>query len=170
MMTNSNEEEQDCTPVREQPAGCEGNEQLGLEAELLREHELYLRTLADLDNYRRRVERERASSARAGKRELVLPLLEVLTDFDRAVEHLGNVPEWLSSGFVAIYRRLHGILQAQGIEPYESIGERFDPVRHEAVDLMESQGMEPGIVVAELSRGYRWGSEVLQPARVRVSQ
>jgi molecular chaperone GrpE len=169
-MANSSEDKEEMGPGRERPAGSEGTEHERLKAELSREHEMYLRTLADFDNYRRRVERERAGLARAGKRELVLPLLDVLADFDRALEHLGDVPEWMSSGFVAIYRRLTGILQAQGIVPYESLGARFDPVRHEAAGLAESQDVEPGTVVAELSRGYRWGDEVLRPARVRVSQ
>ena len=169
-MENSSEDKAEMGRGSERPAGAEGTEHERLKAELSREHELYLRTLADFDNYRRRVERERAGSAHAGKRELVLPLLEVLADFDRALEHLGDVPEWMSSGFVAIYRRLNSILQAQGIVPYESLGDRFDPARHEAVGLTESQDVEPGTVVAELSRGYRWGDKVLRPARVRVAQ
>jgi molecular chaperone GrpE len=147
----------------------EVNDNERLKAELKREHELCLRALADFDNYRRRMERERAGSIQAGKRELVLLLLDVLADFDRALEHLGDVPEWMSSGFVSIYRRLNSILQSQGIVPYPSLGERFDPVRHEAVDLTESQDVDPGTVVEELSRGYRWGDEVLRPARVRVA-
>ena len=169
-MENSSEDKEEMGPGSKRPAGAEGIEHERLKAELSREHELHLRTLADFDNYRRRVERERTVSAHAGKRELVLPLLEVLADFDRALEHLGDVPEWMSSGFVAIYRRLNSILQAQGIVPYESLGDRFDPVRHEAVGLTESRDVEPGTVVAELSRGYRWGDEVLRPARVRVAQ
>ena len=169
-MENSSEDKEEMGRGSEHAAGAEGTEHERLKAELSREHELYLRTLADFDNYRRRIERERAGSAQAGKRELVLPLLEVLADFDRALEHLGDVPEWMSSGFVAIYRRLNSSLQAQGIVPYESLGDRFDPVRHEAVGLTESHDVEPGTVVAELSRGYRWGDEVLRPARVRVAQ
>ena len=94
----------------------------------------------------------------------------MLADFDRALGHLGDVPEWMSSGFVAIYRRLNSILQAQGIVPYESLGDRFDPVRHDAIGLTESRDVEPGTVVAELSRGYCWGDEVLRLARVRVAQ
>jgi len=162
--------EGEMAPDSETEVAAEGAEHARLEADLRREHELYLRALADFDNYRRRVERERTSSARAGKRELVLPLLEVMGDFDRALEHLDAVPEWMSSGFVAIYRRLQGILQSQGIVPYESVGDRFDPERHEAAGLTESQDVESGTVVAELSRGYRWGDEVLRPARVRVAQ
>jgi len=169
-MANSSENKEAMGPGSERPAGAEGTEHERLKAELSREHEMYLRTLADFDNYRRRVERERAGSAHAGKRELVLPLLEVLADFDRALEHLGDVPEWMSSGFVAIHRRLNSILRAQGIVPYESLGERFDPVLHEAAGVTESPDVEPGTVVAELSRGYRWGDEVLRPAQVRVAQ
>jgi molecular chaperone GrpE len=169
-MENSSEDKEEQGRGSERPAGAEETEHERLKAELSREHDRYLRTLADFDNYRRRIERERAGSAHAGKRELVLPLLEVLADFDRALEHLNDVPEWMSSGFVAIYRRLNSILQAQGIVPYESLGDRFDPVWHEAVGLTESHDVEPGTVVAELSRGYRWGDEVLRPARVRVAQ
>jgi molecular chaperone GrpE len=170
MMANRSEDKEEITPAGSDHAGVEGAEFERLKAGLTREHELYLRTLADFDNYRRRVERERASSAHAGKRDLVLPLLEVMDDFDRALEHLGDAPEWASSGFDAIYRRLNSILQSHGIMPYESLGDRFDPVRHEAIDLTKNQGVEPGIVVAELNRGYRWGDEVLRPARVRVAQ
>lgn len=170
MMANRSEDKVEITPAGERSAGAEDAEHARLKAELSREHELYLRALADFDNYRRRTERERTSSAHAGKRDLVLPLLEVLDDFDRALEHLGDAPEWASSGFDAIYRRLNSILQAQGIVPYESVGDRFDPVRHEAVGLTDDEDVEPGTVIAELNRGYRWGDEVLRPARVRVAQ
>jgi molecular chaperone GrpE len=169
-MKNCSEENEDMGRGGVRPAGVEDTEYERLKADLSREHDLYLRTLADFDNYRRRIVRERAVSAKEGKRELVLPLLDVLEDFDRALEHLEDVPEWMSSGFVAIYKRLNSILQAHGIVSYESIGEIFDPVLHEAVGLTDSPGIEPGTVVAELSRGYRWGDEVLRPARVRVAQ
>jgi molecular chaperone GrpE len=169
-MANSREDKERMVPGGERPAGVEGDEYERLKAEISHEHALFLRTLADFDNYRRRVERERTVSAHADKRELILPLLEVLDDFDRALEHMGDAPEWMSSGFGAIYRRLNSIIQAQGIVPYESLGDRFDPVRHEAVGLMEEQGVEPGTVIAELNRGYCWGNTVLRPARVRVAQ
>ena len=169
-MTNRSENKKETAPGSESPADVESPECERLKVELTREHDLYLRTLADFDNYRRRIERERAGSAHAGKRELILPLLEVLDDFNRALEHLDNAPEWMSSGFDAIYRRLNSIIQAQGIAPYQSVGEIFDPLRHEAVGLAENQEVEPGTVVAELNRGYCWGDEVLRPARVRVAQ
>ena len=169
-MKNSSEEKEGVGQVSASPTCALDAEHEQLKAELSREHELYLRTLADFDNYRRRVERERAGAAQAGKRELVLPLLEVMADFDRAFEHLADAPEWVSSGFVAIYRRLNSILQAQDIVSFESLGDRFDPVKHDAIGVTESKDVDSGTVVAQLSRGYRWGNEVLRPARVRVAQ
>jgi molecular chaperone GrpE len=91
----------------------EENERLN--HELRREHEMYIRNLADFDNYRRRVERERAQAARAGKRELVLPLLEVMDDFERAIERAKNDPQLEAAGFRAVYSRLAGLLAAQGV-------------------------------------------------------
>ena len=141
-----------------------------LKEDLRREHEIYLRNLADFDNYRRRVERERASVAQAGKREMVLPLLDVLDDFERALEHIDEAPDSVSAGLVAIHRRLAGLLEAQGVTPFESVGQPFDPALHEAVGSVESDEQQSGAVLDELRRGYRWGEELLRPARVRVAR
>ena len=141
-----------------------------LKEDLRREHEIYLRNLADFDNYRRRVERERASVAQAGKREMVLSLLDVLDDFERALEHIDEAPDSVSAGLVAIHRRLAGLLEAQGVTPFESVGQPFDPALHEAVGSVESDEQQSGAVLDELRRGYRWGEELLRPARVRVAR
>jgi molecular chaperone GrpE len=150
-------------------------ERLTAENELLREgqrreHEMYLRTLADFDNYRNRIERERATAANAGKREIVLSILNVLDDFERALEHIEESPESVSAGLRAIHRRLAGVLEAEGVTPFDSVGHQFDPSMHEAVGSIESDEQESGTVLDELSRGYRWGNELLRPSRVRVSR
>jgi molecular chaperone GrpE len=62
------------------------------------------------------------------------------------------------------------LLQAQGVAPFESVGHPFDPALHEAVGSEESHEQEPGIVLDELSTGYRWGDDLLRPARVRVAR
>jgi molecular chaperone GrpE len=141
-----------------------------LKEELRREHEIYMRNLADFDNYRRRVERERAGAAQAGRREMVLSLLDVLDDFERALEHMDEAPASVSAGLSAIYRRLAGLLESQGVIPFESVGQPFDPALHEALGSVESDEQEPGVVLDEVSRGYRWGEELLRPARVRVAR
>lgn len=141
-----------------------------LKEELRREHEMYLRALADFDNFRRRVERERSTAARSGKREILLPLLEVLDGFDRALDHLRGAPSSMSEGFQAIHRKLLGLLEAHGVVPLKSLGETFNPELHEAMGSVQSEEYEPGAVAEEVQRGYRWGNDVLRPARVRVAQ
>lgn len=141
-----------------------------LKAELRREHDMYVRNLADFDNYRRRVERERAQAAQAGKREVILPLLEVMDDFERALQYTNEDAPSLVTGLHAIHRRLTGLLGAQGVTSFDSRGKHFNPLLHDAIGLVASENTEPGIVIEELSRGWRWGDELLRPARVRVAQ
>jgi molecular chaperone GrpE len=141
-----------------------------LRQELAREHDMYLRSLADFDNYRRRVERDRATAGRAGKREIMLPLLEVLDGFDRALSHMNEAPPGLAVGLQALHRKLLGLLEAQGVTPLTTVGETFNPALHEAMGSVDSEDVESGAVAEELQRGYRWGDEVIRPARVRVAR
>jgi molecular chaperone GrpE len=141
-----------------------------LKQELQREHELYLRALADYDNYRRRTERERSQAARSGKRELILSLLDVLDGFDRALQHMSDAPTSISEGVEALHRKFLSLLQAQGVTPMLTVGEVFNPEVHDAIGLVKSEDVQPGTVAEEVQRGYRWGDEVLRPARVRVAQ
>jgi molecular chaperone GrpE len=141
-----------------------------LKQELSRERDLRLRALADFDNYRKRVQREGDSAARAGKRQLVLALLDVMDDFERALAYADSAPGSVLMGARVIHQRLMSLLQTQGVVPYTSAGQPFDPALHEAVDVTGTDQAAPGVVLNELSRGYRWGDEVLRPARVRVAQ
>jgi molecular chaperone GrpE len=144
------------------------NEQL--KEDLRSEHEIYLRSVADFENFRRRIEREEAASALKGKREIVLSLLEILDDFEHALAHIDRSPASVSAGLRAIHRRLVALLEVQGVTPFASLGQPFDPALHEAVGSEESAQQEPGTVLDELSTGYRWGDELLRPARVRVAR
>jgi len=141
-----------------------------LKQELSRARDLHLRALADFDNYRKRVQRDQDSTAQAGKRQLVLPLLDVLDDFERALAYANTAPESVLAGARVIHQRLTDLLQAQGIVPYTSAGQPFDATLHEAVDAVKTDQAPPGVVLDELSHGYRWGDQVLRPARVRVAQ
>ncbi len=141
-----------------------------LKAELQREHDALLRSLADFDNYRRRVERDRLSAARSGKRDIILRLLDVLDGFDLALAHMDGAPASIATGVQALQRKLLGILEAEGVMPMESVGESFDPRFHDAVGVVKSDEYESGAVAEELQRGYRWGDDMLRPARVRVAQ
>jgi molecular chaperone GrpE len=141
-----------------------------LKEELRHEHDALLRALADFDNYRRRVERDRASAARSGKRDVILSLLEVLDGFDRALNHIDDAPSSVAQGVQAIHRNLLGVLERHGVTRFDSLGEPFDPRFHDAIGTVDSDEVESGTVADELQRGYRWGDQVLRPARVRVAQ
>jgi molecular chaperone GrpE len=141
-----------------------------LKEEARHEHDMYLRALADFENYRRRVERDRSTAARSGKREVLLPLLDVLDGFDRALDHIGDQSSSVAQGLRALHRKMLAVLEAQGVTPFQSVGEAFNPEVHDAIGSVESDEFESGAVADELQRGYRWGDDVLRPARVRVSQ
>jgi molecular chaperone GrpE len=141
-----------------------------LEADLRRERDLHLRALADFDNYRRRVERDREKTAAAARRDIILPLLEVLDNFDRALPYISAAPSSLAGGVQAIHRRLLDLLDAQEVSSFETVGEPFDPAIHEAIGAVESEDYPSGIVTDEVQRGYRLGNELLRPARVRIAR
>jgi molecular chaperone GrpE len=140
-----------------------------LKEQLRHEHEMYLRALADFDNYRRRVERERGSAAATGRREIVLSLLEIVDNFELALQHIEEAPSSLAEGLKTIYRKLLSLLERQGITRIQSVLESFDPRLHEATGSVRSDEHKPGTVVEEVQKGYRWGDELLRPARVRVA-
>jgi molecular chaperone GrpE len=148
--------------------GTEPSELERLKQELDNEHQMYLRSLADFDNYRRRVERDRASAAIESKRGIILSLIDLLDSFDRALPHLTDAAS--SEGVRAIYRQLTGLLGAHGVTPFETIGAAFNPELHEAIGFSVSDKHPPGTVTEEVRRGYRWSEGLLRPARVRVSQ
>ena len=151
----------------------EGSELLELEVERLQEElaaerERGLRTLADFDNYRRRVRRDRADAEQAGKRDIILALLDVMDDFDRALAHVSDAPDAVADGLRLIHQRLSRVLDSNGVTPFQSVGEQFDPTVHEAISVVESDGHESDTVYEEERRGYLWKGELLRPARVIV--
>ena len=130
----------------------------------------YLRLLAEFQNYRRRTERERSKMAEGAKRGIILSLLEVIDDFERALEYSSGNRSPLAEGMKSIYRKLLGILDAEGVVPFQSLGEMFDPTVHEAVASVSTEAYAPGVVAQEQRRGYRQGDTLLRPARVIVSR
>jgi molecular chaperone GrpE len=141
-----------------------------LQAQLRIEHEMYLRSLADFDNYRRRMERDVASSVERGKRDLIFSFLEIMDSFERALQQAGGASAPLVEGLEATHRKTLAFLQTNGITPYKSAGEMFNPALHEAVATVSDSQYAPGMVIDELQRGYRSGEAVLRPALVRVSK
>lgn len=155
-------------PVSEDAAVEAGLE--GPQAELQQERERHLRTRADFENFRRRVERDRDGAAREAKRELLKALVELADGFDRARLHVADSPDSVAAGLDRMQRQLGSLLEAEGVQSFASVGERFDPARHEALATVRDRGAAEGTVVDEAARGYLWNDALLRPARVRVAE
>jgi molecular chaperone GrpE len=152
-------------PVSSEPAEVER-----LRAELQREHDRHLRTEADFESFRRRVERDRDVAVRHGKRELLLALVDLADGFDRALAFVDDSKDSVVIGLLAMQRRLSSLLDAEGVKSFESVGQVFDPTRHEAIATVRDAAGAVGTVVDEAGRGYLWNDELLRAARVRVAE
>jgi molecular chaperone GrpE len=144
----------------------------GTRDELAELKDLYLRTLADFDNYRKRVDRERDEIGRAGKKELLLGIIDIVDNFERAVASAASPDDErdpFRAGVLAINRQMQRLLGQNGVERFESVGARFDPERHEAVGTTAAPGTPADTVVAEERPGYLWNGKLLRPARVFVA-
>lgn len=144
------------------------DEVVRLKGKLATERDRSLRLLAEFDNYRRRTNEERAFMEEAGKREILLALLDVMDDFDRALLHVGTAPDAVADGLKLIRQRLSDVLHANGVTPFDSEGQTFDPTIHEAMTMIDSDGGESGTVYAEARRGYFMNGKLLRPALVAV--
>ena len=120
------------------------HEAVWLNEELASERERGVRLLVEFDNYRRRTRQEHALAEQNGKREVLLALLDVMDDFDRALLHLGEAPDAVVKGLTLIHQRFSDVLQANTVKPFDSEGELFDPTVHEA--MIDSAGEESGTV------------------------
>jgi molecular chaperone GrpE len=140
-----------------------------LDTELEEERDQRLRVLAEFDNYRRRTRQELAVAQQNGKREVLLAFLDVIDDFDRAMLHAGETSDAIIDGLQLIRRRFNDVLLANGVTPFDSEGQPFDPMIHEAMSVIDADdGRESGTVYAEERRGYLINGELLRPARVVV--
>jgi molecular chaperone GrpE len=140
-----------------------------LEQALAEERQARLRALADFENYRRRVDREAGVARRAGRSDVLRPLLEILDNVERAVAAGSTDPAFLR-GVEAIREQLRRTLHGLGVEPIPGVGTPFDPRIHEAMGVVSTAAHRPDTVVAELRRGYLLEGEVLRPSQVLVAR
>jgi molecular chaperone GrpE len=135
-------------------------------------HEDYVRALADFENYRRRVERDMEVSRRLALEQLMLDLVPVMDNFERAVAaaQTGVSVDSVRKGMELIQRQLSDALCKHGLSEYTCVGEEFDPRRAEAIGFVHSADHAPNTVVAEHCHGYACGERVLRPARVTVAK
>jgi len=171
-----NEQTADASPAEPEPAKEPETADLTVEEQLAKAKEdaekyqnNWTRAVADLQNYKRRTEQERDEARRFASVSLLINLLPVLDDFERAFATLDSRMRrnmtWFD-GIEMIYRKLGALLDNAGVKPIQADGQKFDPNFHEAVQHVE--GEEDGKVVAEVQRGYMLHDRVLRPAMVVV--
>jgi molecular chaperone GrpE len=139
-----------------------------LEQDLKSEHDLYLRALADFDNYRRRIDRERAHLGTETLRSFAIGLLDVVDDLERFLDSVKGEKSPLIEGIRVLHQKMMTLLEKEGIHPFESLGKEFDPAIHEVAATAPADEKTQGAIVQEVRRGYKFKDDLLRPARVVV--
>lgn len=140
-----------------------------LKAELDHVRDIYLRKLAEFDNFRKRVEREREDNRLAGVEEMVRELLPVLDNFERALQHATDDSDAFREGVEMIAKQLLDTLERRGVQEVNPVGKPFDPELHEAVQRVEDGEHPPGTVAWVMLKGYTMGDRLVRPAMVGVA-
>lgn len=153
-------------------APVEVDETAALKEELEAEQNKYLRLLADYDNFKRRSQKDRQDAEKFRSQSLLVDLLPVLDNFDRAlsVETKSEESASLLKGVEMVQKSLIEAVKREGLVEIKALGEPFDPNFHQAVMQEKDETAEPGIVLMELQKGYTLKGRVLRPAMVKVNE
>ncbi|MBU5440436.1 MULTISPECIES: nucleotide exchange factor GrpE [unclassified Paenibacillus] len=130
-----------------------------------------LRAQADFDNFRKRTLKEKEELAKYASMKLIDQLLPVVDNFERALQAGQDNPEMssFSKGVDMIFRQFLQVLEQEGLQAMNAVGQPFNPEFHQAIMQVESDDHEEGIVVEEVQKGYMLKDKVLRPAMVKVS-
>lgn len=132
----------------------------------------YTRLVAEFDNYKKRTDKEYISLIQNANEKLITDLLPVVDDLERSLDHLKeeNDFEVMLNGFQLIHKNLFSLLEKQGLKPMKSIGEEFDPEKHDALMQVENDDVKSNKVVDEHLKGYLFNDKVIRHAQVVVSK
>ena len=142
-----------------------------LEAKAGEEHDKWLRSVAEFENYRKRTRKEWDLLKQQSKAEVILEILNVVDDFERAfaVEDSGESNDFVA-GFRLIYNNLIQVLERTGVHEFVALHEPFDPRFHMAVGQVEREGLAAGLVAEVVQKGYHLDGTVIRPAHVLVAK
>ncbi len=159
------QQEDELHALREQLAGAQ--------REAAESHDKYLRARADMENYKKRIERTYADLAKTAKKDLLRKLLGVKDNLERALHYgetaEGTAGEGIIEGVRLTQYQLDQLLTQEGVQPIEAEGQPFDPQRQEALQRVEDPNVPDHTVVKVVRKGYTYQDEVLRPAQVIVS-
>ncbi len=142
-----------------------------LEEKCMEMNDKYLRLYSEFDNYRRRTAKERIDTLKTASQDLMVDLLPVLDDFDRALEAMEehDAQEESIKGVELIYNKLFGLLKQKGLEPMNALGEEFDTDFHEALTQIPAPSDDlKGKVVDVIQKGYLLNGKIIRFAKVVI--
>jgi molecular chaperone GrpE len=143
--------------------------QLGeYETKLGEMREMMLRERAELDNQRKRLQRDLEQARRFANEKLLTDLLPVLDNLERGLAADGGAPSALRGGVELTLRELNRVAESNGLKAIGTVGESFNPERHQAMALVEAEGLASGSVAAVMQKGYALNERLLRPALVSV--
>lgn len=144
-----------------------------LQKEVVEYKDKYLRLLADAENSRKRLQKERQEISRYAVESLIVDILRPLDNLENALRFAQEMSEEVKNwafGFQMILTQFKDVLVQHGIQSFDSVGKPFNPHDHEAVEMVESTQQPAGTIVEESVRGYKMGDRIIRPARVKVAK
>jgi len=132
----------------------------------------YLRLQADFDNFKKRSYKEKSEFIKFANEGLILELVNILDNFERGIKAGEQKKDFdlLHQGVDMISRQLHSLLELKGLSRIKCLGEKFDPHKHEALEVIECKDTEVDMVVDELQPGYIFEGRIIRPAKVKVKK
>ncbi|MDE3045716.1 MAG: nucleotide exchange factor GrpE [Verrucomicrobiota bacterium] len=133
----------------------------------------YVRTLAEMENMRKRMQREKQEMTRFGIENAIAEFLPAIDNFENALrfaeQAVGDVKNW-AIGFQMILAQFKEVLHNHGVVAFHSEGKAFNPETHEAVEIVETDEHADGTILQEFTKGYKSPARVIRPARVKVAK
>jgi len=144
-----------------------------LENDIKEIKERYIRTLADIENLRKRTKKEIEDVKKYAITKLLKDFLPVVDNLRRAVEHVSEEEKKdnpFVEGVILVYKQFHDALEKNSVKSFDSLNEKFDPSKHEALQMIENDEVPENTVITEYEKGYLIGDRLLRPAKVIVSK
>ena len=172
--SQANQQEQE---TEETPSVSESNPLEELEKQLAQAKQeasefkdKFLRERADMDNFRKRQERNAQERVQREKKDLILKILGVMDNVERALTYQETMDrQALQQTLRMLMWQMNEVMKGEGLTPITTVGEKLNPYEHEAIELVENSDQPEDTIVEEVLKGYKIGNETLRAARVKVS-
>lgn len=161
-------------PVREpKPVTLTDIELEQLKADCSDSRDKYLRILAESENTRKRLQKEKQELVQYAIQNVIIDFINPIDHMENALKYTENMSEEVKNwalGFQMILGQFKDILNTNGVQPMQTLGTKFDPHFHEAIEMVDSDQHAPGFIVEESLKGYKMGDKMIRPAKVKVSK